>query len=128
MSRWGNSAWKMMLSQIAAPAIWARLNSAWMNGISPLNSRLSLEPTSAISAAAGGRYRSATDSSIGKLRLNATLDIVVGTGIRSTAAIAAIQISTCHAGISVYGGESNDGSCTREMAIHAMIGIATQSS
>jgi uncharacterized protein (DUF169 family) len=33
----------------------------------------------------------ATDNSIGKLRLNATLDIVVGTGMRSTAAMAAIH-------------------------------------
>ena len=73
------------------------MKRAFSIGISRWNSRLSNVPISAMNAATGMGKINATESSIGKLRLKMTLDIVVGTGISSTAAIAAVQmrISQC---------------------------------
>ena len=87
VAKWLNTK----LSHITATAICARMNSAFMIGISRWSSRESLDPMNAISAATGVGYSRATDSSSGKLRLNATDETVVGTGRRSTVAIAAIQ-------------------------------------
>src|SRR3982751_1773613 len=64
---------------------------------------------------------------MGKLRLKATLDIVVGTGMRSTAAIAAIQTSTCQGSICALG-DNSAGWRTSEITIQAMIGMETPSS
>ena len=87
---------------------------------------MSLVPINAISAASGTGNRSATESSIGKDRLNATLDIVVGTGMRSTAAIATIQIRICHSGTPVLW--IMFGFWTKDHAMKPMIGSDTASS
>src|SRR5215212_7180788 len=92
-------ALKMRLSHMTAAAIWERMNNAFRSGSSPCNSLGSLDPSNAMNDATGTGNNSATDNSIGKLRLNATLDIVVGTGIRSTAAIAAIQMMICQSDV-----------------------------
>src|SRR3954464_4113097 len=123
---WGYTSLITMLSQIAAPAICARMNRPLNNGSSPRNSRLSLVPRSAISPATGTGNSIATDSSIGNDKLNATLDMVVGTGIRSTPAMATIQMMICHVGPPVW--FMMLGSRMNEIAMNPMMGSATASS
>src|SRR5512133_2496429 len=115
-----------MLSQRAAAATCVRMNSPLKKGSSTRKARLSAVPSSAISPATGTGNNMATDSALGNERLNATLDIAVGTGMRSTAAIAAIQMRICQVGWLVAW--ITLGSWINENAMTAMTGSDTASS